>query len=77
MDQKKNLDPLPDSGDEFWDGEINKNLSPQIMFDTTHSFKRVSGHEAYCDHCGWGFALDPGDQVKDGHVVTKEGKLVI
>lgn len=75
-----NLDSLPASSDkEFWgeDADINTNLTPQITFDQVHSFRRVSGHEAYCDHCGWGFALDPGDRIKDGHLYTGEGKLVI
>jgi len=78
MDNAK-LDNLPESGDkEFWgEAEINTNLTPQIMFDQVHSFKRVSGHEAYCDHCGWGFALDPGDKVKDGKLYTRDGLLVI
>jgi hypothetical protein len=76
---KVQLDDLPESSNkEFWgEAEINTNLTPQKMFDETHTFRRVSGHEAYCDHCGWGFALDPGDKIKDGHLYTKEEKLVI
>ncbi len=75
----KSLDDLPESSDkEFWgEAEVHTNLTPQIMFDSSHYFKRVSGHEAYCDHCGWGFALDPGDKVKDGHLFSRDGKLVI
>lgn len=78
MDKQK-LDDLPESSDKkFWgEAEIHTHLTPQIMFDQEHSFKRVSGHEAYCEHCGWGFALDPGDKVRDGHVYTRDGKLVI
>lgn len=74
------LDDLPESSNKkFWgEADVHSNITPQIMFDQGgHSFKRVSGHEAYCDHCGWGFALDPGDKIKDGSLYTKEGKLVI
>lgn len=76
---KQQLDGLPESGDkEFWgEAEVHSNLTPQRMFDEKHFFKRVSGHEAYCDHCGWGFALDSGDKVKEGHLYDRQGKLVI
>jgi hypothetical protein len=78
MDTNK-LDNLPESSDkEFWGGaDVHTNITPQKMFDEQHSFRRVSGHEAYCDHCGWGFALDGGDKIKDGKLYDKEGKLVI
>ncbi len=75
-----NLDPLPGSEDkEFWgEAEINTGLTAKQVLDSTeHYFKRVSGHEAYCDHCSWGFALDPGDKIRDGHLFSREGRLVI
>lgn len=73
------LDDLPGSSDDkFWGGsDVRTGIVPQKMFDDDHYFKRVSGHEGYCDHCGWGFALDPGDKIKDGHVYTREDLLVI
>lgn len=73
------LDDLPGSSDkEFWgEAEINTRLTPQVMFDSNHYFVRVTGHEAYCHHCNWGFALDPGDKIKDGHLFSRDGKLVI
>jgi len=78
MDTKQ-LEDLPASSDkEFWgEAEVNTNLTPQKMFDEAHYFIRVTGHEAYCQHCNWGFALDPGDKVKDGHLYSKDGQLVI
>lgn len=81
MDQKQGkLDPLPESANkEFWgDADIHTNIIPQkITEDEKHYFVRVSGHEGYCHHCNWGFALDGGDKIKDGHLYDKEGKLVI
>lgn len=76
---KTNLDSLPDSSDkEFWgDADVHSNLTPQIVFDNKHYFVRKTGHEAECEHCGWGFALDPGDHVRDGHLYDKDDKLVI
>lgn len=77
---KVQLDDLPESSNkEFWgDADTHTGITPQVLFDQGgHIFRRVSGHEAYCDHCGWGFALDPGDKVKEGHVYTKDGTLVI
>ena len=78
--EKQKLDDLPGSGDrEFWgDAEIHTNLKPHdILADHGHYFKRVSGHQAYCEGCGWGFQLDPGDKIVDGHLYNKDGKLVI
>jgi hypothetical protein len=75
-----NLDPLPPSGDkEFWgDAEVNV-VTPQKVgfFDQPHFFIRRTGHEAQCTHCDWGFALDPGDKIKDGHLYDRSGKLVL
>lgn len=79
MDTKQ-LDDLPESSDsEFWEeADIHTNITPQKWIeDDKHYFKRVTGHEAYCDHCSWGFALDPGDNIKDGRLYDKDGKLVI
>ena len=75
----KHLDALPESGDkEFWgEAEVHTNITPQIMFNNEHYFIRKSGHEAECEHCHWGFALDPGDKIRDGHLYDRSGKLVI
>lgn len=74
------LDDLPESSDkEFWgEADVHTNITPQKIFDEGgHNFVRVTGHEAYCHHCGWGFALDGGDKIKDGHLFSRDGKLVI
>lgn len=80
-DSKKSLDPLPPNDNkEFWgDAEMHGNIIPQkvAFFDQPHFFIRVTGHEAQCTHCDWGFALDPGDKVKEGHLYDKNGDLVI
>ena len=76
---KQPLADLPESSDkEFWgEAEVHTNLTPQRMFDEKHYFEWRRGHEAYCNHCGWGFALDAGDKVREGHVYARNGKLVI
>lgn len=75
------LPDLPNSQDkEFWgDGEVHTNLVPQDVPTNgkEHYFIRKTGHEAQCTHCDWGFALDPGDKIKDGHLYDKSGTLVI
>lgn len=82
MDHKQsNLPELPPNEDkEFWgDAEVHGNLVPKKVpfFDQPHFFIRVKGHEAQCNHCDWGFALDPGDKVVDGHLIDRDGKLVL
>lgn len=77
---KIQLDDLPESSDkEFWgEADVHTNIIPQKMVeDDKHYFIRVSGHEGYCNHCHWGFALDSGDRIRDGHLYTRAGKLVI
>lgn len=72
---------LPSSDDrEFWgEADVHSNLTPAVhpFFTQPHFFVRVTGHEAQCTHCDWGFALDRGDKVKDGHLYNREGQLVI
>lgn len=75
-----NLDPLPPSTDkEFWENaDINTNITPEPVYKPTgHYFVKTRGRSAYCSHCSWGFDLDPGDKVDDGHLYDKDGKLVI
>lgn len=82
MDQKssKRLDPLPENQNEIWEGaEVHGNIVPQKVpfFEQPHFFVRKSGHEAQCTHCDWGFALDGGDRIKDGHLYDRSGALVL
>lgn len=80
MEQKQTqLDSLPGSTSDFWEhAEVNTNIVPQLVHSfSRHFFVRVKGHEAQCTHCDWGFVLDPGDYVKDGHLFDKQGNLVI
>lgn len=74
------LPPLPNSDDkEFWENaDVNTNIVPQEAHKPTgHYFIRVTGRAAKCTHCDWGFDLDPGDQIKDGHLYRATGELVI
>ena len=75
----KNLDPLPKSEDEFWEGaEVHTNLIPQeVGSKGPHYFVRKSGREAECIHCSWGFVMDPYDVIKDGHLYDGLGGLVL
>ena len=77
--QRKKLDDLPESGNKFWDyAEIHTGIVPHDwMQNHLHHFEKVTGHQAYCQGCGWGFELDPGDKIRDGHLYDNKGKLVI
>lgn len=87
--QRGKLDDLPTSSNkEFWEDaqvytDLPKILSQQEAEELinrnlkSHYFVRVTGHQAQCLHCMWGFQLDPGDRIKDGHLYDKEGQLVI
>jgi hypothetical protein len=76
---KENLEPLPESNTNFWEhAETHTNIVPEpVVKDNVHIFVRKSGREVQCTHCDWGFALDPGDYVLDGHVYDKNDNLVI
>jgi hypothetical protein len=75
---KQKLDDLPPSIDEFWEGaEVHTNLEPKNMFDQVHYFERIAGHQAQCTHCSWGFQLDPGDKIIEGHLLDKNNKKII
>ncbi len=76
QDQKEKLDDLPESTNEFWDGEIHTGLIAKGENDE-HYFVRTTGRQAQCRNCNWGFELDPGDKVENGHLYDKTGKLVI
>ncbi len=63
MDQ---LPELPDSKNEFWDGEVQlKNVSKSKSHD--HSFKYESSREIRCE-CGFGLVISQMDRLKDGHL---------
>lgn len=76
---KTTLDDLPASEDkEFWgEADIHTNIKPVHFFDQAHILKRVPGHQAQCTHCSWGFQLDPGDKIVDGHLFDVTGKRVL
>lgn len=71
------LPDLPESGDEFWDGEKNLSRPEAVNSDGPHYFEYSRGKEAYCGHCGWGFLLDKGDYINEGHVYSEDEHLVI
>lgn len=74
----KKLDDLPVSTDKFWaKAEVHVFTVHDWFQDHLHYFERVTGHQAYCAGCGWGFELDPGDKIKEGHLYTKKGKFII
>lgn len=73
------LDSLPSSDDkEFWaEADVHTNIEPKNLFDQVHIFKRIAGHQAQCTHCNWGFQLDSGDKIIEGHLFDKTGKKVL
>lgn len=78
MEIKTKLDDLPESNDKFWEhAEIHTGLLVKDDPNEKHYFVRTSGRQAQCNLCDWGFELDPGDRIEEGHLYTKKGKLVI
>lgn len=78
--QKASLNDLPGSEDkEFWEeAEVHTNLvAEDFLKEHKHFLNKVRGNEAYCEGCGWGFQLDPGDEIRDGHLYNKTGKYII
>lgn len=74
----KQLDDLPESNDKFWEyAEIHTGLLIKDDPNEKHFFVRTSGRQAQCNLCDWGFELDPGDRIENGHLYNKKGKLVI
>ncbi len=74
-----NLPDLPESSNKkFWgESEIHTNLVPEEVVKTkVHYFIRKTARQAQCTHCEWGFELDPGDKIVDGHLYAGD-KLVI
>lgn len=76
---KATLDDLPATEDkEFWsEADVHTNIKPESFFDQKHVLIRVPNHQAQCTHCSWGFQLDPGDKIVDGHLYNKDNTLVI
>jgi hypothetical protein len=78
--ERKNLGDLPGSENKkFWgDAEIHTNLVPHSeLSEKGHYFTLVAGRTAECKNCHWGFELDRGDRISEGHLYDKKGKLVI
>lgn len=72
------LADLPSSDDqEFWANADMHRVEPKNLFDQLHFFIRIAGHQAQCNHCWWGFQLEPGDKVIDGHLFNRDGKRVL
>jgi hypothetical protein len=77
--QKVRLEDLPESQNKFWkDADVHTNIVPHsILSESGHYFVRVAGHQAECNICHWGFQLDPGDRITEGHLYDAQKKLVI
>jgi hypothetical protein len=78
-DSRQSLEPLPESTSKFWENaELHTDIIPRkVHTDDPHYFVRQSGHTAECTHCNWGFQLDWGDKIIDGHLFDKTGRRVI
>lgn len=85
--RESDLEPLPESASKFWKhAEVHTGLTWQTKREAAkevqsslkdHYFVRIPGHQAKCTHCDWGFQLDWGDKIRDGHLYNKKGELVI
>lgn len=76
---KTKPEPLPESTTTFWEyAEVHTNLIPHTEWsEDGHFFVRIPGNQAECIKCHWGFVLDAGDKIKDGHLYDKKGNRVI
>jgi hypothetical protein len=77
--QRESLEDLPETQSKFWEGaEVHTGIVPHdFKPESGHSFVRKSGREAYCEGCNWGFALDPGDKIIEGHLYNRNKEFVI
>ena len=71
------LDPLPPSENEFWQGaEVNK-IELKPVKECKHRFKRTKkSREVECVNCHIGYMLDARSTLKDGHIYIG-GELAI
>lgn len=71
------LQPLPDSSDEYWT-DVKAKTERIVVKETkcNHSFEGVASHQVECKHCKAGFFLSPGWTLKSEHVYF-EDKLVV
>jgi len=68
---------LPNSNDEFWDGEKHKQVSKPVKICKTHTEENWKTHKGYtydngvikCTRCSWGTRLPGYYRVLDGEVV--------
>ena len=86
--KSQNLNDLPPSEDaDFWlDAEIHTGIEGIHLSEAQkkieeekdkHYFIKITGRSAQCTHCNWGFDLDPGDKITEGHLYDKKGTLII
>ena len=77
-EQRKKLADLPESNDDFWDGEKIRSVPQSIDICVTHSRDNYMDHKGYvnrhdgtvgCIYCPWG-ALLPG------HLRVENGRLI-
>lgn len=73
------LPDLPENSDaEFWGDAEKYIVNPKATnSEGPHYFNYDHANGAYCAHCGWGFLLDKGDSISEGHVYDVENHLVI
>jgi hypothetical protein len=79
MLKNQKLDPLPESGDDYWKGAEVKlhRLDPKP--ECKHQFIQHR-NEAECKNCHIGFFLSPEVRVEKGHIyklMSDSKKLVI
>lgn len=77
----KSLIPeLPNSSDEYWDGDKNTIDLEKVKNELCQSHKLVlkrGSREANCSDCGFGFRFIPSEiELKGDKVFTTNGKLL-
>lgn len=82
MDKQDKIKPLPDSGHEFWDGEVHV-AEKKIKFPICKSHKNYMKHDGYRDNgdgtascliCNWGFRMPGWIRIMDNKVIDLRKK---
>jgi len=71
-----NLDNLPPTGSKFWDKARTQTIEIVQPPECEHEFRRVNGREVECMNCHAGFVLEPGWDVKNGHIYKGKKRVL-
>ncbi len=70
------LDPLPPSGDEYWQHASTELQKITEDKGCDHFFDHNTALEVECRECHAGFHLSPGWTLREGKIYTPDGLVV-